>query len=143
MDVNTWIVIGLVFLAGCVNGLKDRSALGLLWSPWWNKLTGWQNKWKYTNEFPIKRMFYDKAPWWYLGLFKPYAVERFPYSSTLLVFITDGWHLLQFLQFKLLFAAIILYDFQGYEIGMYLLISTIFSLGFMITYYQDKWLRRN
>jgi len=45
--------------------------------------------------------------WWYLGFFKPKYIERFPYSSTILVFLTDRWHWYNFWQYRFTHLAIV------------------------------------
>lgn len=44
---------------------------------------------------------YNKL-WYYLWLYKPDYKEAFPYSTTFLVFITQGWHLLKFAMFQII-----------------------------------------
>lgn len=86
-------VVGFVFFAAIFNSLMDLSSENLFKKDWWNK-DSWKNKWKLdSNGNPMPAMTY----WWYFGLYKPEFQERFPYSSTALVFLTDGWHLFQFL----------------------------------------------
>lgn len=55
-----------------------------------NSEHGWTAKWQY----PLQE--YQKK-WYHLGL-KPKHAERFPYSSTLLVWLTDAEHFYQFVQ---------------------------------------------
>lgn len=66
---------------------------------------GWINKWKtvgiYNVPIPIK-----EKPWYYLKLYKPLFTEKFPYSSTILVFLTDRWHLYQFFFLNSFIAAV-------------------------------------
>ena len=51
---------------------------------------GWTAKWQYPLE--------DYIPKWYHFGIKPKHKERFPYSSTVFVFITDAEHFYQFIQ---------------------------------------------
>lgn len=44
--------------------------------------------------------------WWYFGLYTPKFPEKFPFSSTVLVFITDKWHLSQFIMLRSFYTAI-------------------------------------
>jgi len=53
-----------------------------------NSNESWNNKW--VAGIPKKR-------WYYFGI-NPSFKEKFPYSSTILVFLTDGEHLFQFLK---------------------------------------------
>jgi len=96
------VVYILTFIIGCINGLKDKSALNWFKKSWWNKGDGWRNKWSWINSAEDVRMPLRKSPQYYLGLYNPGFKESFPYSSTALVFLTDGWHLLQFIQFKVM-----------------------------------------
>lgn len=53
---------------------------------WWNPRKSWELKYKYYLKL-------TKKHWWYLGLYKPTYDEKFAYSTTILVFLTDAWHL--------------------------------------------------
>ena len=56
-----------------------------------NSEQGWTAKWQY----PLQ----DYTPkWYYFGIIKPKYKERFPLSSTLLVWLTDAEHFYQFIQ---------------------------------------------
>ena len=64
----------------------------------WNKSYSWTLKYaknylfciEYKNNLPAY------SHWYYFGLYYPEYKERFPFSSTVFVFVTDGWHLMQF-----------------------------------------------
>jgi len=69
-------------LAGISKAVKDRIMTG--WSTskfkdwglnrqWWDNQLSWRNKWQTDGAFTSQR-------------------ERFPLSSTVLVFVTDAWH---------------------------------------------------
>lgn len=45
--------------------------------------------------------------WWYLGLIKTAYMERFPFSSTALVFLTDAWHFFNWMQYRCFHLAIV------------------------------------
>ncbi len=62
------------------------------------KSLDWQNKYDLTST--------NKKHWWYLGLHKPKYSEKFPFSSTALVFITDRWHLSQFIMLRCFYLGI-------------------------------------
>ena len=104
-------VIILLIFAGIFNALMDTSSEDRLHSKWWNKTTGANNKWKLG----------DKA-----------NGERFLGSSTVFVFLTDGWHLFQFLFHTSWQLAIAIH--LDYWFLMFLLIKTSFSLIFYISY---------
>lgn len=59
--------------------------------------------WKKKYAAPL---IYSKNHWWYVGLYKPIYDERFPFSTTVLVFLTDSWHRNQFFMLRCLYSAI-------------------------------------
>ena len=63
------------------------------------KENDWHNKYDFTKSGESKH-------WWYFGLYKPKFPEKFPFSSTALVFITDRWHLSQFIMLRSFYTAI-------------------------------------
>ena len=52
----------------------------------WEKARSANNKWK----TPLELSKSDK--WYYLWIYTPKYTEAFPYSSTILVMLTDRWH---------------------------------------------------
>ncbi len=60
---------------------------------WWNARDSWRLKWK--QPFRTSK----RGKWYHFGI-APKRVERFPYSSTILVFLTDGEHFFQWLKFR-------------------------------------------
>lgn len=66
----------------------------------------WKNKWKNTNEgWSLEHR--KKYHWWYFGLHVPGPhLEKFPFSSTILVLLTDKWHYWQFLMLRCFYLAI-------------------------------------
>lgn len=91
-------IISLI-LASLFDTIKDLSEEGKFSTKdnvFWNKDLSWINKWATHKDL------YDGVPieshfrlWYYLWLYKPKYKERFPFSSTVLVFLTDGWHLMK------------------------------------------------
>jgi hypothetical protein len=63
------------------------------------KENDWHNKYDFTKPGEFNH-------WWYFGLYKPKYPEKFPFSSTILVFITDRWHLSQFIMLRSFYTAI-------------------------------------
>ena len=66
------------------------------------KSSEWRNKYeidKWYNPVDVK----SKNHWWYFGLYKPAYAEKFPFSSTALVFLTDRWHSYQMLTYRFLY----------------------------------------
>jgi hypothetical protein len=92
------------------NVFMDISAEGRL-TGWWDKETTWRNKWK-------------------LG--KPENGPAFWGSTTVFVFITDGWHLMQFI-FHTCWQLGIAIQYDNW-IFSFILIKVIFSGGFELLY---------
>lgn len=89
------IIVILLILAGLFKGHMDAVADEGI------KGVDWVNKYDFTKPGNTKH-------WWYLGLYKPKYPERFPFSTTALVFLTDKWHLSQFLMLRCFYLAIAL-----------------------------------
>lgn len=75
-------------------------------------LTGWwDSTWtrKYKTEWTSIGHQPTGGPrrhWWYLGLKKTKYAERFPYSTTALVFLTDPWHCFNWIQYRFIHMAV-------------------------------------
>jgi hypothetical protein len=96
----TFIFIAVcLVLAGLFKGRLDATAnTG-------KKTDSWKNKYELDdNGTPLPTE--SKNHWWYYGLYKPNYAERFPLSSTALVFLTDDWHKYQFIMYRFLYMAI-------------------------------------
>ena len=121
-------VLILILLVGHANGWKDLSSKNwfLNYPEYMNKGLGSWRKWKKNPHGASCNIPINEAPWYYLKLFKPEYKERFWYSSTALVFITDFWHLAQFIQFQLVFTAICLSSIKTINLNVYQLLFTIF-----------------
>lgn len=86
-----WLNILFLVLAGIAKGYLDAIAdKGV-------KTDEWRNKYDFTR---------NKNHWWYLGLYKPRYSEKFPFSSTLLVALTDKWHRAQLFMLRFMYLAI-------------------------------------
>jgi hypothetical protein len=83
-------VVILVAIAYMFNAMMDISSIDGYSNDFWNKSKTW--KYKYKKGLPI----YQKK-WYYFGIITPKYEEKFPFSSTYFVFLTDGWHFLKFL----------------------------------------------
>ena len=82
------IILGvLLVLAGFFKGRLDAIADEEV------KSLEWDKKYDFTKPGNTKH-------WWYFGLYKPKFPEKFPFSTTALVFLTDKWHFNQFLMLK-------------------------------------------
>ncbi len=105
------IFIVLLVLSAASKVIMDLSSIGALpWNPdFWDKARGWRRKWKDGD---------------------PNKGEAFLGSSTIFVFVTDGWHLAQFFFLNLLFAA-----FLPFVIWWKVLIArAVFGLTFEALY---------
>lgn len=66
------------------------------------KSSEWKNKYA-LDEWDRPLDVSKKNHWWYFGLYKPTYAERFPFSTTALVFTTDRWHAYQMLTYRFLY----------------------------------------
>lgn len=135
------MIVFLVFLsvlfAGFYKGKMDAiSDIGL-------KGKQWKNKWKNTEEGWDKD-YRKKYHWWYFGLYTPEPyLEKFPFSSTILVFLTDTWHLNQLIMLRFIYLSIsIAFTQKIYLIIIltFILFPIILGIPFELshTYYKKK-----
>lgn len=98
--ITTLIVLGFFSIGGICNAIMDvlqfryEKSIFKRW-PSWDPKVSWENKWKMKRILDsayFSPEIATKKPWYYLGAYKPKYVERFPFSSTALVFLTDPWH---------------------------------------------------
>lgn len=99
----------LLFLSGIFDASRDligfryEQSIFYKFNPYfWNPQKSWRNKYD-------KDLSKSKECWYYFGLYKPLFKERFPFSTTFLVFLTDGWHLLKALVLTCWVLAIVFY----------------------------------
>jgi hypothetical protein len=90
---NTWCYVFL-FLAGASKGVMDiinfKYKRSIFYGRnYWNMRNSWMYKWKGNN---------------------PVMGERFFGSSTIFVWVTDGWHLVQFFMIKFIFLAVLFHS---------------------------------
>jgi hypothetical protein len=78
----------------------------------------WVNKYDFTKSGETKH-------WWYFGLYTPKFPEKFPFSATALVFLTDRWHFNQFMVLKC-FQGAIAFLIAGNVFTWFLLTFVIF-----------------
>ncbi len=145
--LNYFIVAILGFLFFKFNEFEDESVRNN-WKGRWSFLNQkgcWKKKWLIVDNETVQfipgfRMIgipftkrYLKIPvhWWYFGIY-PKNVEKFLYSSTFLVFLTDPEHSFQFAKLRMI------------EIG-FLLISWELALAWWIgtrafALIKEKWL---
>jgi hypothetical protein len=133
------ITLLLIIIAGALNAtyeilftnFKDSifKDLNLLF---WNPQRSWIFKWK--------QPFYPaEKKWYYFGVYPRYQ-ERFPYSSTILVWTTDAWHLFKALMLGCIMLAIVFYT----PLVSLFVDFIIFYLGFTFTFtiFYDYILRK-
>ena len=100
-----------IFLFGIAEGAKDilsfrysKSIFSNYNKNFWDPQASWINKYK------KNKLNSSPNPWYYFGLYKPRYKEKFPYSTTFLVFLTDGWHLCKGFSLLFLFLSLVLYS---------------------------------
>ena len=91
MNMSAVVIICLIISAvfkGLMDAISDEGFKDL----------SWEQKYNLTKP--------NAKHWWYLGLHKPRYRERFPFSSTALVFLTDKWHLYQFFMLRAFYLSV-------------------------------------
>jgi hypothetical protein len=126
------MLIALLYLAGMAKAFSDAVTDENV------KNAEWQRKYDFTK--PVGR------EWWYFGLYKPNNAEKFPFSTTILVFLTDRWHLSQFLMLRCFYTMIAIGLFSNiWMILVFVLIifPVITGMGFESTYQTFRKYIRN
>jgi hypothetical protein len=102
-----------LFLAGICFAIMDTLAYHFkisvfknLNETYWNPDLSWRNKYK---------------------LRIPTKGEKFPFSTTILVFLTDAWHFFQFVGYSCIILAIIFYEPISHPIVDFLLLKTVLT----------------
>jgi len=141
LQIAIWVAIGMA------KGMKDLSTLNRFKKSFWNKGQSWMLKWE--RNYLGYQIRQSTELWYYLWRWTPEYKERFPYSSTILVFLTDGWHLLGFIKYRLAILSVSMLGeakipmllitafgvtFSVSGVLLYVGISTCFSIGFWIIY---------
>jgi hypothetical protein len=86
-----FLLLGFLFML--FNEMEDECIRGQ-WSgkfQKWNSINSWKKKWATTKNGLLKVY---KPKWYHFGIRLPQE-ERFPFSATFLVFLTDAEHLFQ------------------------------------------------
>ena len=118
---------------GFAKAMSDLSQEGVIYP----KSKSWKNKWELDKKGDIIP-YTDKAKWYYLFSYKPLYVEKFPYSSTFLVLLTDAWHTIESIRFLSCVGAILSYDtIISLPIDA-LIIWSVRTISFSITYETTK-----
>ena len=122
-----WAVVIMLFLAGLAEGIMDWLQFRLQVSPshwlynnhFWNPARSWMNKWKWNEERFV-------------------VGEKFFMSSTLFVFLTDGWHMMKFLRNLMIFISLLLIsicDISVFDAIIYVILARItYGFGFSLTF---------
>ncbi len=117
-----WLSLAFLVLAGISKGFLDVIAdKGV-------KTEQWRNKYDFTKK---------RRHWWYFGLYKPSYSEKFPFSSTILVFLTDRWHRAQFLMLRFIYLSISVLSFESLSsilLMSFIVLPIVLSFPFQITY---------
>ena len=109
----------------------DRMKEGF-WKTWFNP-NSWELKWEYVDG---RRIETKNSPWYYLGLYNPGYKEKFKYSSTLFVGITNAWHFFQSIMLSSLQIGILLPLglYLGFSLYGYLIIFLLIKISFSWTF---------
>lgn len=89
----------------------------------------WRNKYKFINN-----QFVKPPQNWYYKFFRIYHKERFPFSATALVFLTDGYHFCQLLFKLFLILSLVTYEPIFNMVWDFIIYFLLFGLTFTITY---------
>ena len=126
----------LCLVLGIVDAAKDiitfrfkQSVFYNLNRQFWDPLVSWKNKYK-TPLTPFK-------PKWYYPVLAPKLEERFPFSSTMLVFLTDAWHLLKSTMIVCICLAITVspyFEVWYYNVGMFIAYGLVWNGAFNLGY---------
>lgn len=92
------IAIGLMIIIGWLKGLADTIQHSAEY-----RLDGWKAKWKTENGVVLNNG--GLHHWWYLWDLLHRTTnnyrEKFIFSSTLLVWLTDRWHMANFVSYRI------------------------------------------
>jgi len=129
------ISILLLVVAAFSKAVMDRSSEGdLQFSPrnYWIKNLGSSRKWKWSPSGVV-----DPST----GI-EEYIIEgeAFPGSSTIFAFLTDGWHLAQFVFLACVFTLIVTYQIHYSTIIDFVILRVVFGIAFEGFY---RMLKRN
>lgn len=126
IQLYQWVALGLITIAGAANGIMDRIQHHYYTMPeswneqFWNPKESWRNKWKNGDHT---------------------QGEKFLFSSTFLVGLTDGWHLMKSIMLSAIALSITLLltvDLFSSNIVnkviVFLVVRTLFGIGFRLFY---------
>ena len=132
MDKNKYITGGLIFLGGAAKGFNEtllhhwksfRAKFPNANPNWFNPAVSWRNKYK--NDDPNNG-------------------AKFPLSTSVLVFLTDQYHLNNFIQRGAITAAIVIKIGEkrkrfGYYVKDFLFYTACYQAGWSLTYLPFKY----
>jgi hypothetical protein len=126
--INLLLIISALMLAGHFKGRMDAyTDTGI-------KTNDWPNKYDFTKPG-------NKKHWWYFGLYTPKFPEKFPFSTTMLVFLTDRWHEAQFFMLRSFYVAVSLAVTSSFWWGLiltFVVFPMIVGLFFEVSYQTKK-----
>lgn len=104
---------------------------------WWNR-DSWMNKWD--TIWPV-----NFNHWWYFGFYTPQYKEKFMFSSTILVFLTDAWHFFEWVKHRAIHVGLgylISRDLWQFMVLSFIIFPIFSSQIFHYSYYslQGKYL---
>lgn len=107
--------IGILIIAALAKAIMDAVRFHQVWahSDFWDVSTSWKNKYKNGDA--------NQGP-------------RFPGSTTIFVWLTDGWHLMQMVFLTCMFALIVLHKSHFGLIIDFIIMRAIFGIIFEITF---------
>lgn len=109
---------------------KDYSLLGIKFrKSWLNSGESWRNKWRLNSSGNL--IPYRGKDWWYFGVYPNYK-ERFTYSSTIFVWMTDAEHLFQSIQVLIFHSAFFVWDWR---LGIVAIIGT-----YLFTFIKERFI---
>ena len=102
----------------------------------------WVRKYKRANKFVDEYHRIIAPDNWYYNLLKIKYKEKFPLSATVLVFLTDGFHLVQWLMIKFLILAMTIHWVDGrgfvWMWGNAICLYALWLFGFNVVYTRLK-----
>lgn len=113
----------LIVVAGVMKGKADTIAHD-----------GMGDMWKGKYAMPL--LVQHHMPWYYFGLYKPRYKERYWYSSTVLVFLTDKWHRYNWIQYRCVDVAIAVWVPGWDAVWVLVMLPVCRGVGFALSYRQ-------
>lgn len=128
MTALLFIILAGMFNAGyeIIFVAYKQSVFKNLNPQFWDPQSSWIYKWKYPLQIaPVK--------WYYFG-FQPRYKERFPYSSSMFVWLTDAWHCMKALMLACIMLAVITYEPMTTAFLDFIILYCAFTFTFTMFY---------